>query len=188
VEFSIGVFPSPPGKNGLVLFTSKDNSQEAKGTPMVINSCITFSVQAWIQICQILTPWSCHFFFFFFVFRDRVSQYSLGCPGTHSVDQAGLELRDPPASQVLGLTVFSYFKEMPLIKQTEISFCLFVFSKEIVLSSQRGNPHRSQRLFWVWNRASLCYPAWCRLHNVVKAQIALELTEIHLPLPPGCLN
>jgi hypothetical protein len=30
---------------------------------------------------------------------------SLGCPGTHFVDQAGLELRNPPASasQVLGL-------------------------------------------------------------------------------------
>ena len=41
------------------------------------------------------------------VFRDRVSLYSLGCPGTHSVDQAGLELRNPPASasQVLGLKV-----------------------------------------------------------------------------------
>jgi hypothetical protein len=45
------------------------------------------------------------FFFFFLVFRDRVSLYSLGCPGTHFVDQAGLELRNPPvsASQVLGL-------------------------------------------------------------------------------------
>jgi hypothetical protein len=34
-----------------------------------------------------------------------VSLCSPGCPGTHSVDQAGLELRDPPASasQVLGL-------------------------------------------------------------------------------------
>jgi hypothetical protein len=42
---------------------------------------------------------------FCFVFRDRVSLCSLGCPGTHSVDQAGLELRNPPASaaQVLGL-------------------------------------------------------------------------------------
>jgi hypothetical protein len=31
--------------------------------------------------------------------------YSPGCPGTHFVDQAGLELRNPPASasQVLGL-------------------------------------------------------------------------------------
>jgi hypothetical protein len=32
------------------------------------------------------------------VFRDRVSLYSPGCPGTHSEDQAGLELRNPPAS------------------------------------------------------------------------------------------
>jgi hypothetical protein len=41
----------------------------------------------------------------FFVFRDRVSLYSPGCPGTHSVDQADLELRNSPASasQVLGL-------------------------------------------------------------------------------------
>jgi hypothetical protein len=39
-----------------------------------------------------------------FVFRDRVSLCSPGCPGTHSVDQ-GLKLRNLPASasQVLGL-------------------------------------------------------------------------------------
>jgi hypothetical protein len=43
----------------------------------------------------------------FVFFRDRVSLYSHGCPGTHFVDQAGLELRNPPASasQVLGLKV-----------------------------------------------------------------------------------
>jgi hypothetical protein len=42
---------------------------------------------------------------FVFIFRDRVSLYSPGCPGTHFVDQAGLELRNPPASasRVLGL-------------------------------------------------------------------------------------
>jgi hypothetical protein len=40
-------------------------------------------------------------------FQDRVSLYSPGCPGTHFVEQAGLELRNPPASasQVLGLKV-----------------------------------------------------------------------------------
>ena len=40
-------------------------------------------------------------------FRDRVSLYSPGCPRTHFVDQAGLELRNPPASasRVLGLKV-----------------------------------------------------------------------------------
>jgi hypothetical protein len=38
-------------------------------------------------------------------FRDRVSLCRPGCPGTHSVDQAGLKLRKMPASasQVLGL-------------------------------------------------------------------------------------
>jgi hypothetical protein len=40
-------------------------------------------------------------------FQDRVSLKSSGCPGTHSVDQAGLQFRYPPASasQVLGLKV-----------------------------------------------------------------------------------
>jgi hypothetical protein len=39
------------------------------------------------------------------LFRDRVSLCSPGCPGTHSADQAGLELRNSPASasQVLEL-------------------------------------------------------------------------------------
>jgi hypothetical protein len=46
-------------------------------------------------------------FFFvclFFGFRDRVSLCNPGYPGTHSVDQAGIKLRNPPASasQVLG--------------------------------------------------------------------------------------
>jgi hypothetical protein len=55
----------------------------------------------------------CFLFFFFFVFflfcflfffRDRFSLCSPGCPGTHFVNQASLELRNPPASasQVLG--------------------------------------------------------------------------------------
>jgi hypothetical protein len=41
------------------------------------------------------------------VFQDRVSLYSPGCPGTHFVDQAGLEFRNPPASasRVLELKV-----------------------------------------------------------------------------------
>jgi hypothetical protein len=45
------------------------------------------------------------FLFVCFVFLDRVSLYSPCCPGTHFVDQAGLELRNLPASasQVLGL-------------------------------------------------------------------------------------
>jgi hypothetical protein len=40
-----------------------------------------------------------------FCFQDRVSLYSPDCPGTHFVDQAGLELRNLPdsVSQMLGL-------------------------------------------------------------------------------------
>jgi hypothetical protein len=43
--------------------------------------------------------------FCFALFEDRVPLCSPGCPGSHSVDQAGLEFGDPPASasQVLGL-------------------------------------------------------------------------------------
>jgi hypothetical protein len=40
-------------------------------------------------------------------FGDRVPLYCSGCPGTHSVEQAGFELRNlsVSASQVLGLKV-----------------------------------------------------------------------------------
>ena len=51
--------------------------------------------------------------FGFLVFGDRVSLCRPGCSGTHFVDQAGLELRNLPASasQVLGLKaqLFSSF-------------------------------------------------------------------------------
>jgi hypothetical protein len=61
--------------------------------------------------------------FFFLVFRDRVSLFSPGCPGTHSVDQAGLELRNLPASasQVLGIKACA---TTPGSKQ-----CIFYFMK-----------------------------------------------------------
>ena len=53
-----------------------------------------------------------------FVFPDRVSLCSLGCPGTHSVDQAGLQFRNLPASasEVLGLmacTALLYYLNPP---------------------------------------------------------------------------
>jgi hypothetical protein len=53
---------------------------------------LTHSRPAWVTL-------------FFLVFQDRVSLCSPGCPGAHFVDQAGLELRNPPASasRVLGL-------------------------------------------------------------------------------------
>jgi hypothetical protein len=60
-----------------------------------------------IHICEVLrltlSVLNCSPLFFFF--RDRISLCSPGCPGTHSVDRAGLELRNLPASasRVLGL-------------------------------------------------------------------------------------
>jgi hypothetical protein len=54
---------------------------------------------------------------FVFVFQDRGSLCSPGCPGTHFVDQAGLELRNPPASasQVLGLKVCTTMSSLKII-------------------------------------------------------------------------
>jgi hypothetical protein len=66
---------------------------------------------------------SCSFALFCFVFRDRVSLYSPGCPGTHFVDQAGLELRNLPAtaSRVLGLKACNTTPGFP-----SIFICSFV--------------------------------------------------------------
>jgi hypothetical protein len=81
-----------------------------------------------------------HFFFFFsfffFVFRDRVSLCSPGCPGTHFVDQAGLELRNLPASasRVLGLKVCT----------TTPGLCIsFLRKKKMMVTSiySKGNSH-----------------------------------------------
>jgi hypothetical protein len=66
------------------------------------NSCslafvLFFPRQGFVLFCFVL----------FCFFQDRVSLCSPGCPGTHFVDQAGLELRNLPlsASQMLGLKV-----------------------------------------------------------------------------------
>jgi hypothetical protein len=52
---------------------------------------------------------------YFFFFWDRVSLGSFGWFGTHSVDQAGLELRNPPTSAywALGLKVSSTTAWLP---------------------------------------------------------------------------
>jgi hypothetical protein len=51
-----------------------------------------------VDLSSFISPLSLFLVLFCFVFRDRVSLYSPGCPGTHFVDQAGLELRNLPAS------------------------------------------------------------------------------------------
>jgi hypothetical protein len=84
----------------LVFFSSKNKIM------MVVNwnspsVDITFNMHIIKFLTYIL------FLFFGFWFFKTEFLCSPGCSGTHSVDQAGLELRNPPASasQVLGLKV-----------------------------------------------------------------------------------
>jgi hypothetical protein len=67
-----------------------------------LNVVLDFKIRLWDFVVVVVVCFVC---LFILVFRDRVSLYSPGCPGTHFVDQAGLELRNLPASayQVLGL-------------------------------------------------------------------------------------
>jgi hypothetical protein len=59
-------------------------------------------------------------------FQDRVFLCNPGCPGTHSVDEPGLELRNPPASvsQVIGLKVSTTtaWQHLPLISDSQHNF------------------------------------------------------------------
>ena len=97
----------------------------------------------------------------FLVFRDRVSLYSLGCPGTHFVDQAGLELRNPPASasRVLGLkacaTTPSFIKTFnsSLIYYEAVCACSRVLQQECggseaVCTLRCTSMWRSEHSFW----------------------------------------
>jgi hypothetical protein len=73
------------------------------------NCYLQLPISQWLPftkcICMVVHAKARGLFVCFGFFWDRVSLCSPGCPGTHSVDQAGLELRHLPASasQVLGL-------------------------------------------------------------------------------------
>jgi hypothetical protein len=85
-------------------------------------------------------------FYLFIFFWDRVSLCSPGCPGTHSVDQAGLELRNPPASdsQVLGLMACATTARLPF-SNSLLSGCM-LFMCLCGLGFQMSRP--GQR--WGW--------------------------------------
>jgi hypothetical protein len=67
-------------------------------TSHIINHFFLFFLFFVLFVYFVLFCFGFGFGFGFLVFRDRVSLYSPGGPGTHSVDQAGLELRNSPAS------------------------------------------------------------------------------------------
>jgi hypothetical protein len=80
------------------------------------------------------------------VFRDRVSLYSPGCPGTHSVDQAGLELRNLPASasRVLGLKVYATMPGGFFLLSFPFPFFLYPFPLPFLLPSLPSPPLSSR--------------------------------------------
>jgi hypothetical protein len=125
------------------------------------------------------TNTTCSFCFVLF-FRDRVSLYSPTCPGTHFVDQASLELRNPPASasRVLGvkacattpgvhnmLLVFRLFifftKVTQLPRIVCVCMCVCVFNNSILcvwvfylhcMSARMSSPGTTYRQLW----AAMC--------------------------------
>ena len=58
-----------------------------------VESCLM-----WVLRTELRSPGKTVGALCFVLFQDRVSLCSPGCPGAHFVDQAGLELRNPPAS------------------------------------------------------------------------------------------
>jgi hypothetical protein len=93
---------APVASYGCPVIESSHRKKLLRENTSVISSCrVLFFFHSFFLSVSILF----YFILFFGFFRDRVSLCSPCCPGTHSVDQAGLELRNPPtsASQVLGL-------------------------------------------------------------------------------------
>ena len=107
----------------------------------------------------------CDFCFFFW---DRVSLYRPGCPGTHSVDQAGLELRNLPASasQVPGLKACATtgLSGPSLCKQCNYR--------------QAAKPCCDLISYYGSTRSSLA-------HSTVKPHNA-NLDSVHISLPTSC--
>jgi hypothetical protein len=100
------LYPQPHNKFFLLFFFLKSKSDFKHGQIPSSPDLRAMSVFVCLFVCLFLFCFVL-VWFWFLVFRDRVSLCSPGCPGTHSVDQAGLELRNPPASasRVLGLKV-----------------------------------------------------------------------------------
>jgi hypothetical protein len=93
----------------------------------------------WVQVLFYFVLF-CFVFCFGLFFRDRVSLCRPGCPGTHFVDQAGLELRNPPASdsRVLGL------KACATTPGPGPSFKPFTISFHAILIKTRGIKYYSK--------------------------------------------
>ena len=99
--------------------------------PELSSGCVTQSTKWVVFVCLFVCLFKsrglCTFFFFcfFLVFQDRVSLCSPSCLGTHSVDQAGLELRNSPVClPSAGIKGMCHHARLPFLK-TQLHFYYF---------------------------------------------------------------
>jgi hypothetical protein len=76
--------------------------------------------------------WFIYLFIYFWRQGFSVQPYSPGCPGTHFVDQAGLELRNPPASAFQVLFCFSFYFELVVVVVVVVCVCGFLSPLDII--------------------------------------------------------
>ena len=130
--------------------------------------CQCNAITCWFYVTEVKSTAKESYNSFFFVclfcfvlfFWDRVSLYSPGCPGTHFVDQGGLELRNPPASasRVLGLkAAFSYWINCSSTP------CLRCYSQQVPTRQQAPTGSHSYSL--IWNRIEDTAPWLHQLHR-----------------------
>ena len=152
----------------------------------------------------------CSTFFCLFVclfFRDRVSLYSPGCPGTHFVDQADLELRNPPASAswVLGLkacaTTAQLCSTLLVIREMQIKTILKFYLTPVRMAKIKnssdsrcwwGCGERGTFLHCCWD-GKLVQPLWKsfwqflrKLDIVLPEDLAIPLLGIYPEDVPTC--
>ena len=118
-----------------------------------------------------------------FLFQDRVSLCSPSCPGTRSVDQVGLELRNPPASAswMLGLKtciimpsqIWLFFMCMPVLLTCMCSMCM----------QCPGRPEEGVRSHYGWLWATMWLLGF-ELRTFRRAVSALT----HWAISPASLN
>jgi hypothetical protein len=83
-------------------------------------------------------------FIYWFIYWNRVFLCSPGCPGTHSVDQVGLELQDLPASAswvLLGLQVCATTLYFFFILKTYL-FTYFMYTGTLHIHLYPGRQHQ----------------------------------------------
>jgi hypothetical protein len=118
-------------------------------------------------------------------FETRVSLYSPGCPGTHSEDQAGLELRDSPASASWMLGLRACATTARLLKKKFLTFiCLFIYHLSWAHTQDRVQRTASGSHFFP--SAMCCFPWTGIRQQILAAQKSdISFSSLYLFLQHG---